>query len=368
MKIIIDAYQYAPAITGTDRMAYSFLTELQKLDKENLYYILCSREQYTRCAIINRNFKVIKPPIFVSTPLIGRYVAYIWRRLNKIFLMSLKADTYYTFHNMTLPGRKIAKRMIASNLDLIPIILEEYESIGRASTAQVKDEYTRVVDLADQLISISEYSKQELSKTLNVPKSKIEVIHLAADVSMSQQNRKVLGKEYPQRYFFTLGGSEPRKNVQTVIDAYSLLPDTIQNEYKLLIAGGDWHGRKLNGIDGKNVIRLGYVEDSVLPQLYANAVAFIFASKYEGFGFTILEAMACGAPVVSARGSSLDEVAGKATLTFDPTQPKQLRDQMVKLLSDPMLSKVLVKKGFEQNKKFSWYKAGRKLHAVLTSQ
>jgi glycosyltransferase involved in cell wall biosynthesis len=363
MKIIIDAYQYSPSITGTDRMAFNFLTELQRLDKKNTYIILCSREKYTRSSLMSNNFKTVVPPFICSFPYIGRYFSYFWRKYVKYRLPRLAADVYFSFHNMTLPEKRVAKQMIASNLDLIPVVLDEYKGLGRLSAVEQLKEYERVASLADRFVSISEYSKNELNEVLGAPTSKIEVIYLAAapDFKLNHNVQNIV----EGKYIFTVGGSEPRKNVKTVIEAYLRLPDTIKSEYSLAVAGGKWHGNSLEYKKDDHIIELGYVPDDLLPGLYANSSVFVFASIYEGFGFTILEAMAAGSPVINARGSSLDEVAGNATLSFNPNSPQELTEQLVKVLGDPILRKDLIKKGYVQNANFSWQKSAEQLHKLL---
>lgn len=367
--IVIDAYQDTPKITGTDRLAFNFLRELQSIDSTNKYTILCSNEQYTQSIIKSKNFKIVKPPINFKNGTAHKIFNYAWRRGIVFKLWLQRPDTYLSFHNMRLPRFRVAKRMIASNLDLIPIILSDYYGTGRHSPAKQRKRYTQVSQTADKFISISDFSKQELIKTINVPAEKIEVLYLAADAafSPSSHNSKLLNP-VEGKYLFTIGGSEARKNVQTIIDAYKSLPTKLKNQYKLVIAGGQWRNRKLNDTDNKNIIELGYFEDELLPLLYRDATAFIFASTYEGFGFTILEAMASETPVINARGSSLDEVAGKATLDFDPENIKELTQTITKLLEDEKLQAKLIGLGRKQNNKFSWKKSGKQLHKILTEQ
>lgn len=365
MKIIIDAYQYLDSITGTDRMAKNYLVGLQTIDQSNEYTVICSREPYVSQSITAANFCVKKPPIFCSTPLLGRYMSFLWRMIIRYWLSNGNYDVYFSFHNMTLPKTRIAKRMIASNLDLIPILLPDYQDKGRIKGSALRQEFSRVVDLADTIVAISKFSRDELTKTFKAAAGKVRVIPLAADPQFAVDDKSGLGDKNLSDYFLTLGGSEPRKNVQLVIDAYLLLPETIQSQYKLLIAGGKWHNNELQRTENPGIKLLGYVPDKDLPQLYAQATAFIFPSYYEGFGFTILEAMACGAPVISAQGSSLDEVAGNATLTFDPQDKTALATNMVQIIENTGLRSELKKKGFDQNKKFSWQKSARQLLAVL---
>lgn len=365
-RIVIDAYQDTHKITGTDRLAFNFLRELQSLDSTNKYTILCSNEQYTRSIIENKNFRIIKPPINFKNSITRRVFNYAWRHGIILKLWLQKPDVYLSFHNMRLPSLRVAKKMIASNLDLIPIILSDYHGTGRHSPAKQRERYAQVSRMADKFVSISEFSKQELTKTIGVPSEKIEVLYLAADNAFTSSSRD--SKPIEGDYLFTIGGSEPRKNVQSIIDAYELLPTNIRKQYKLVIAGGKWHNQELRNVDGKNVIELGYFRDELLPSLYGNATAFIFASKYEGFGFTVLEAMASGTPVINAHGSSLDEVAGEATLDFDPDNSKELAQKMTDLLKNKQLQAKLTELGYKQNKKFSWEKSGAQLHRILTER
>lgn len=368
--IVIDAYQDTHKITGTDRLAFNFLRELQSLDSTNKYTILCSNEQYTRSIIKNKNFKIAKPPINFKNRKMRRVFNYAWRHSIAIRLWLQKPDVYLSFHNMRLPKLRVAKKMIASNLDLIPIILRDYYATGRHSPSKQRERYLQVSRMADKFVSISEFSKQELVKTIEVPAEKVEVLYLAADSAFgsSSPRLKESVNNIEGEYLFTIGGSEPRKNVQSIIDAYELLSDELKKQYKLVIAGGSWHGQKLSNNNSQNIIELGYFQDELLPSLYSNATAFIFASKYEGFGFTILEAMASGTPVINAHGSSLDEVAGKATLSFDPENSKELAQKITELLTDKKLQTKLVELGHKQNKKFSWKKSGAQLHRILTEQ
>lgn len=362
MKIIINAYQYAPTVTGTDRMAYNFLQELQKIDKSNEYVVVCSSEKYIQSIITAPNFKVLQPKHLFKSMSARRIVNKVWRETLNLRLKPLKADVYFSFHNMRLPKKRIAKRMIASNLDLIPLVLDEYKDFTLGQLEEIRS----TAMMADEFISISQFSKDELHKLLGVEKSKIHVIHLAADKTLAAPAKR--NPNIPKQFIFTIGGSEPRKNVITVARAFAELPEKVQKQYPLLIAGGEWHGRSLKSLHLSPYIHtLGYIDDSTLSYLYQHATAFVFASRYEGFGFTILEAMAAGTPVINAKGSSLDEVAGNATLTFSPLDVHGLAKTINRTLSDDKLRHNLIRKGYRQVKKFSWNNSAKKLHELLTS-
>lgn len=367
MRIIINAFQYAHTVTGTDRMAHNFLTELQKIDTTNEYFVICSIESYNRSAIKNENFKVIKPLELSGNQLLQRIYNKLWRTLLPVRLKLLGADCYFSFHNMSLPQISVAKRMIVFNLDLIPIVLPGYESIHKKSRDALTEEYRKIAERADHFISISEFSKNELNQLLGVAKDKVSVVHLAARPDFGQDAQLENPELRAGKYLLTIGGTEPRKNVETVVHAFIELPTELQQSYPLVIVGGEWHGISLEKLRAHPHIKcLGYVHEDELPGLYKNARAFVFASEYEGFGFTILEAMAAGTPVISSNSTSLEEVAGNAALLFEPHDIFALKQHIESVIKDTGLSKRLVDAGQTRLREFSWTNSAKKLHEVIT--
>lgn len=360
MKIILNAYQHSKHITGTDRMAFNYLYGLQKIDSSNKYIVVCSNEEYILSCITSDNFTIIKPRK-INNALVSRIYGKLWRELLDIRLYIKKADVYFSFHNMQTPKFRIARRIITSNLDLIPLVFKEYGDIAPKVINRIKNSAKK----SDYFVSISNFSKNELIKVLSIESDDIAVIQLAADKHFEQVSK--LDINVPKKYILTIGGSEPRKRVKDVITAFKNLPSDIRQEYHLVIAGGNWHGKKLEGINDVNIKYLGYVNDADLPALYQNASVFVFASEYEGFGFAILEAMKSKTPVINAIGTSLDEVAGTATLKFKTGDIKNLTKQIRTLLLDKGLQKDLVSKGTEQSDSFSWEKSTKKLHKLLTN-
>lgn len=369
-KIALNAYQDSANITGTDRMAYNFILELQKIDKKNKYIVVCSRQKYIAGVVKNPNFTVIQPYFSTGISTVDQYFDFLWRYKIHFRLKLQGYATYLSFQNLRLPKFKVAKRMIAMNLDIIPIALSEYRGIGRRSYVKEEKEFTRVANLADHIVSISDFSKSELCDVLNIPAKKVSTIHLAADPMFSGissptslKNTKGIDGDY----IFTIGGTEPRKDVNTVVDAYLSLTNEMRSSIKLVIAGGEWHGRKLEALNkAEGIITLGFVSDEQLVSLYKNSKVFVFASHYEGFGFAILEAMSCGTPVITASGTSLDEVAGDAALKFTPGDVDGLQKRLQEVLIDEELRKKLIDLGKNRASAFSWDKSARMLHKILT--
>lgn len=369
LRIIIDAYQYTPIITGTDRMAHNFLEHLQSIDITNHYYVICSERDYVPGVIHAPNFTVIRPPALPGPSSLKRLLYKAWRTLVYNGIILLRADTYISFHNLRAPKFRVAKKIIVSDLDLIPLVLDEYKKLGRLKESQVRASFQAAADRADAFMSISEFSKRELVLLLRIEPAKVEVIYLAPDNKFTDKPDRdgVFLKTLPKSFLLTLGGSEPRKNVKTVVAAYSLLPPDLQARFPLLIVGGEWHGIPLEQLQlNDNIQLLGYVDEDALAALYRNSTAFIFASRYEGFGFTILEAMASGTAVISSNSSSLAEVAGQAALLFDPEDIKMLGSHIESVLAEPQLREKLIGLGKQQAEKFTWETSAEKLYALLT--
>lgn len=367
MKIFIDCFQYQQFVTGTDRQAYHFIKNLQKIDKKNDYFLLCSSEPYIPNVVHNENFHVLQPwSVKTRSAFVNRVFIKIWKIYTLARLLFKPADVFFSVHNMVLPRFRIAKRMILSNLDLIPIKLPEYFNVGRFNHKQNIIRYRRTLKMADAVVSISEFSKQEVVSTFGVNPDKVFVVHLAADEAEEIKINKKFTDKLPLRFILTIGGSETRKNVDKVILAHKQLPSHLQAVFPLLIVGGDWQGNKLP--EGGNCVRLGRVSDDELRALYRRCDLFVFASSYEGFGLPILEAMQVGAPVLCATGSSLDEVAGKAAVMFTLDSSEDLENKLELILTDPKLRKRLSTASKEQAKKFSWEKSAKLLRLLLTER
>lgn len=211
---------------------------------------------------------------------------------------------------------------------------------------------------SDRIITISEFSKSELIKYYQVPAEKIIVTPLACSdkfrILDSENIEKVKIKYQLERpYILTIGGSEYRKNIKTVLKAYDV---DLNQKYDLIIVGGSWRGLDLAN-DYKNTKGIKFltgISDDDLVALYNGATVFVYASIYEGFGLPLLEAMHCGTPVVAANTSSLPEVAGEAAIYFKALSVEDLKRKLDLVLHDEKLKTNLVDKGLSRSQLFSW--------------
>jgi glycosyltransferase involved in cell wall biosynthesis len=157
----------------------------------------------------------------------------------------------------------------------------------------------------------------------------------------------------PAKYVLSLGTQEPRKNLKRLIEACADLP------YPLVLTGKHGWGDKVE--KPEHVMSLGYVDEVDLPGLYSGASVFCFPSLYEGFGFPVLEAMACGTPVVTSNISSLPEVGGEAAILIDPERVESIRQGILQADKERVTR---IKAGLLQAQKFSWEKTAQQVLEV----
>ncbi len=225
---------------------------------------------------------------------------------------------------------------------------------------------------ADLILCMSENTKKDVINILGVPVEKVwvtyngvsEAFHCNGDERLLSDLRKRHG--LPERFILFVGTIEPRKNLVKLVEACHLLYSRDRVKEPLVIVGGKgWKNeafyeiiRKLKVED--RIIFTGYVSDADLPLIYNAATVFVYPSLYEGFGIPVIEAMACGVPVVTSNVSSLPEVAGDAAILVNPEDVEEIASGINRVLSDEGLCKDLQDKGLKQARKFTWGACARK--------
>lgn len=221
---------------------------------------------------------------------------------------------------------------------------------------------------ASRVITISQSSKDDIIKAYKVLPEKIKVIHLGLkeiDMDYSSQSLQKYGID--KKYILFVGTLQPRKNISRLIEAYSLLPQKIKEEYSLVIIGKKgWLYEDILRAPEKHkvlekVLFLDYVSDQDLPQFYKNAKVFVLPSLYEGFGLPVLEAMRYDCPVITSNVSSLPEAGGEAALYFDPENVHDIKNKIEMVLTDEKLREKMIEKGKIHYKKFTWEKAAKEV-------
>ena len=239
------------------------------------------------------------------------------------------------------------------------------ELVEDANLAHMRRVVPRSIENADIIITVSESIKAELVKEFKFAPEKCIVTPIPPSTSFSKKigssELEKLRDKYnigQKKYIFFMGNFEPRKNLQTLIEAYSRLPESIRNEYRLILAGGKgWKSEKTQrALDdavrgGAGIQHIGYIDDIDRPALYQAASLFVMPSLYEGFGIPVLEAMLSGCPVVAADIPVLRETGGNAALYANPTDPADFASVIKKALHAYPYSK---KEMLDNVNRFSW--------------
>jgi glycosyltransferase involved in cell wall biosynthesis len=230
-----------------------------------------------------------------------------------------------------------------------PAVAAREQAPARAAAAQ-----------ATRIITDSHFSKSELVRFLDFDPDRIDVVHLGVDASFLNARVEPARFEGAARYVLFVGEIESRKGIDTLFEAAGRLPDALQRETVIAIAGRvsarpDLHGRPFPPPPKSvRVELLGHVSDERLLSLYAGAAAFVFPSRYEGFGLPVLEAMACGAPVVASDAASIPEAGGEAALYFPVGDAEALAAAMQRVFTDRELSSRLRERGKRHAATMSW--------------
>jgi len=313
------------------------------------------------------------PGVRVRTiPLTDDWLARLWHRLRlpvPVEAITGPLDLFYS-PDFVLPPTRRATRTLLTVHDLsflrypghfVPKLVRYLSQVVPRSVAR-----------ADRVLADSEATRTDLIERLDVEPDKVEVLYSGVDGRFRPEEepgeRERVRARYSleaRPYVLSVGTVQPRKNYARLIQAFSGL----KAEAQLLIAGGrGWLYEEVVAEAEKRADRvriLGFVDDADLPALYRGATLFAFPSLYEGFGLPVLEAMACGVPVVCSNASSLPEVAGDAALLVDPHDVDGLADAMAGVFQDDGLRGRMIARGLAQAARFTWEQAAGQLLGIF---
>jgi len=245
--------------------------------------------------------------------------------------------------------------------DLTTWTMPEMHTRGNIAADQAFAE--NIVSKADRLIAVSEHTRQDAIEVLRIPSDRIDVIHHGVPdgyfQATPQEAEAVAGKFRLERpYILFCATIEPRKNLETLLDAYALLAPSLRETFDLVVAGmAGWASQatveRVKG-SGNGVRYLGYVAESDMPGLTRGATVFVYPSLYEGFGLPLAQAMAAGVPAITSAVSSMPEIAGDGALLIDPKSSEELRAAITHLLLSPSVRESLAAKAKRQAERYRW--------------
>ncbi|MFS8973116.1 glycosyltransferase family 1 protein [Cupriavidus necator] len=269
------------------------------------------------------------------------------------------------------PRTRVGSSLRAAVLyDLIPWLFPEQYLNTSPSFKAWYTERLQLLKSFDLLLAISEATRSDAIQHLGLDPARVAVIGGAADerfrtlaAGEKPKDLSRLGIQKP--FVLYTGNADYRKNLAGMLQAYARLPESLRSGHQLVVNQvGDkhafWRDAQRLGLKTDDIVVTGHVDDTELVALYQQCAAFVFPSLYEGFGLPVLEAMACGAPVIAADNSSIPEVLGRADIMFDAKDPDSIKATLERVLTDARLRQELKAFGPERAATFSWDATGRK--------
>lgn len=366
MKIGIDISQIVYG-TGVSTYTKHLVKSLLQIDRKNQYILFASSlrlsgklKEFKETLSQHQNiqFKIVPIPILA--------LEILWNRLHLFPVEKFigQVDIFHSSDWIQPPvGLKTTKKVTTVH-DMVAYLFSS--SVHRKILSTQKRRLAHVKKEADRIIADSQTTKEDLVKFLDIPPEKISVIYLAPSSIFKPQDddkiNEVLKKyKIKKPYILSVATQEPRKNIQKLLDVFEKIQLERPN-FNLVLTGKYGWGpgfHYLGGTDGK-IIWTDYVSENDLPVLYSGCRVFAYPSLYEGFGLPILEAMACGAPVVTSNNSAMAEIAKDAAILVDPRNEGQLK-RAIELVLDLDLENYqkLVRASMERARIYTWNKTAR---------
>ena len=362
MHIAIDAHSVGAGLAGNETYAGALVEALAEVDRENRYTVYVTRRAaFERFEGRWPNVRVQRTP--PHTPLLRvpfTLPAELRRRPRPDLL-------HVQYTAPPLAPCPVVATIHDLSFEHLP------ETFKRRSWMQLRLTVRRTARRAAHVIAPSEFTRRDLIETYGLDPGRVTAIPLAAAAHFRPvddrrevervRRRYRLGGEY----VLAVGSIQPRKNLSRLVRAYSLLRRERgrSNLPQLVLAGKQaWlYGETLEAIEeegvGGSVILTGYVSEADLPALYTGALCFVYPSYFEGFGLPPLEAMSCGAPVLTGNLTSLPEVVGDAGLAVDPFDTGALAGALARLIDDDALRADLRARGLQRARSFDWRDTAR---------
>ena len=366
LRIAIDATSAPPRPAGAGVYAIELVRALAARDAHDGYALFARGTQFDDIVGVHKNWRIER--VRAAT----RPARLAWEQMRlPASLAALGIDVLHSTHH-TLPMAPLRCKRVVTFHDVTFFRIPERYPPARRLYMQTTTRLAARV--ADAIIVPSNTVRHDVHTTLGVPVSKIVTVYEAASPTFRSLGREEAtdvarryGIEGP--YVLSVGSLEPGKNRARLIRAMRSLRD--EGVAHSLVVVGQKAWKYQSDFDlvsalgmADRVLFPGYVPANDLPALYNAADAFAFPSLYEGFGLGVIEAMACGVPVLTSNVGATAEVAADAALLVDPLSVEAIRDGLSKLLGDDALRNKLAKRGLHRAAKFTWRQAAEETHAL----
>jgi glycosyltransferase involved in cell wall biosynthesis len=352
MNIGVDAYYlYAERIDGLGMFLLRLLRELSAIDHGNHYYLYTpdvTHAGYADVILRNRRFRV-------------RRIPGVFRNRRRLWLQSpsLRKAVMRDRIDMFFAGAEYFPLFLPRSIFVATVVHDVAfkampEAVSLANGVFYNHLFPFFIQRSDQFFTVSNHSKKEMVAYLNTGRKKIHVIYNGIDL---KKYSRIKGKN-KKNYLLFVGTLQPRKNIVNLIKAYSYISDKI-DETLIIVGARGWRNTPLREVIQelrdpvkRRINFKGYIAEEELVRLYREAKLFVLPSLHEGFCLPILEAMAAGTAVLTARRTAIPEIFGEAVLYADPFSPDDIANKIYDLVTNDKLRTRLEKKGLALSKKY----------------
>ena len=346
--------------TGIGNYTYQLLNNLNQIDMLNNYNIYISQKSYLDLKL-NNNFSLNFSKPFSKNN--------FWEDIKIPNEIDKISNLYHIPQNGIGLLNDISIPQIITLHDIIPLKMPETVSDNYLKI--FNSELPKILNNVSGIITVSNYSKDDIHKTLGFPREKIFVTHLAAEKQYRPLNKNICKSFLKEIYHLNddfilyVGGFSPRKNILGLIEAFNIALPSLPKTTKLIIIGRKgisyeiYKNRAITlGIEDK-VIFTGFIPPNHMPIFYNSSLMLVYPSFYEGFGLPPIEAMACGTPVISSDLTSIPEIVENSTILINPSDVSEISNSIIEITNNSDFRNELIKKGLLQANKFNWHKTAR---------
>ncbi len=368
MKIGINARGLSIPAGGARSFLEELLPELVRLDRENRYVIFHNSSEH------RGSFEGMEEA-YVTAP---------HRLLWENIILPLAArkhavDVLLCPKNLVPWFLPRSMRVVSVVLDLLyfPVMGSYFDEYQWKDVAYVRLFLGQSLKRANRIIAISNNTRKDVLRLFDVDPARISTAHLGVSIpaktDLSEGRMKEVRERYglTNPYVFYCGSLSPRKNIRRTVDAFATIADKIGHDF-VVTGGKSWKDEEVFeavrrcGL-GDRFKKLGHLPPRDMPPLYAAADLFVYPSMYEGFGLPVLEAMACGCPVLTSNTSCIPEVAGEAAILVDPSDTQAIASGMLTILTNREEADRLRREGLARSLLFTWEKTAKNMMSVFNS-
>ena len=364
MKIAIEAQRlFRRKKHGMEIVALEIIKELQNINTDDTFFVIAKNDLDDQCISETENFTIKK---------INSKFYPFWEQVSlPQLLKKIKPDILHCTAN-TAPLFFSAKLVITIHdviyMESVNFSGSNYQNFGNLYRKFI---VPKVAKKAKVIITVSEFEKKVIAKKLGISENKIRVIYNAVNPQFKMMNKESslsFKNKYqlPDDFILHFGNTAPKKNTIGVLKAYSLYSSNNKNDFTLVITdcSKDYIESLLREINEPELIKkiqiLNYISFSEVPLLYNLSTVFLYPSLRESFGMPLVEAMACGIPVVTSNTSALPEIAGGAAILVDPKNAAEMAEQINILINNAELYNSYKEKGLKNARRFNWSDAAKK--------